>query len=366
MWDPDHPEAARVLVTGSGGPLGVNVTRSLREASAPRFLVGTDANRYHLPLSLTDVTVLIPPAKAGEPYVDALNRIIERFHIDVVLPTHPVEVRAVSANRHRIGARVFLPDDEVIRAGDDKYASWQVWKAAGLPLPYTRLIESPADLERAFAEIGSTPVWVRGSGAPGLGIGVASLPCKSLGVAQAWVEHHQGWGGMAASEYLPGANLTHMSVWRDGELVTCASRERLAYVLPHVSPSGVTGAPAVTRTTHRADVREIGLAAVRAIDPRPHGAYFVDLKADAQDRPRITEVNVGRCGTTVHFYTRAGVNFPDLLVRLALGQAVPQYPVHDAAPADLYWVRTLDCGPALIEGEAGFDAYVRAGEEALS
>ena len=33
-----------------------------------------------------------------------------------------------------------------------------------------------------------------------------------------------------------------------GELVACQGRERLEYVIPHVSPSGITGAPAVTRT----------------------------------------------------------------------------------------------------------------------
>jgi len=43
-----------VLVTGAGGPLGANVTRSLRAAPERLTIVGTDANRWHLPLSLAD------------------------------------------------------------------------------------------------------------------------------------------------------------------------------------------------------------------------------------------------------------------------------------------------------------------------
>ena len=45
--------------------------------------------------------------------------------------------------------------------------------------------------------------------------------------------------------------------------------------------------------------------------------------------PRITEINAGRFGTTIHFYTEAGCNFPYLLVQLAFGEQpagiVPQW-----------------------------------------
>ena len=102
---------------------------------------------------------------------------------------------------------------------------------------------------------------------------------------------------------------------------------------------------------------------VRTLDDSPHGVYFVDLKEDATGRACVTEINAGRCGTTVHFYTEAGFNFPWLLVCLARGLAsggdlswLPRDP-YDVVPADLYWVRTLDCGPVLVRGDAGFSRY---------
>jgi carbamoyl-phosphate synthase large subunit len=167
---------------------------------------------------------------------------------------------------------------------------------------------------------------------------------------------------MAASEYLPGANLTWMGAFDRGRLLAAGTRERLEYVLPHVAPSGVTGAPAVTRTLERADVAATGQAAVRALDPEPHGAYFVDLKEDASGRPRVTEVNAGRCGTTIEFYSAAGCNFPWLLVQLAAGQHPAPLPDPDrAVESGLYWVRTLDCGPVLVRGEEGFSGFPSAG-----
>jgi hypothetical protein len=350
-----------VLVTGAGGPLGANVTRSLRAAPESLVLIGTDANPYHLPLALTDRVYRIPPARDRSGYAAALESLIAEG-AQVIIPTHPVEVRAVAELREvgrLAGAAVALPRLAVLERGDDKLATQRVLQAAGVPVPRTDLLARPEDLDRAFAEM-ARPIWVRGSGAPGLGLGAAALPCHDLEVARGWIEHHQGWGRMIACEYLPGANLTWMSAWSRGRLLAAAARERLEYVLPHVAPSGVTGAPAVTRTIRRADVAATGEAAVRALDDVPHGVYFVDLKEDAGGVPRVTEINAGRCGTTVHFYTEAGYNFPWLLVCLATGREppLPARP-NDAVPEDLYWVRTLDCGPVLVRGGAAFDAYPR-------
>lgn len=352
-----------ILVTGAGGPLGVNVTRSLRRAPEPSMIVGTDANAWHLPLSLADRTVKIPPAKDRDGYARALASLVAEG-VDVILPTHPVEVRAVRElhDAGRLGgAMIALPPAAVLERADDKFATQQVLQAAGLPVPRTILLEGPGDVARAFATMG-TPVWVRGSGAPGLGIGGAALPTSELGVARAWVEHHRGWGKMVACAYLPGRNLTWMSAWRHGRLLASCSRERLEYVLPHVSPSGVTGAPAVTRTIRDPEVNVISERAVRALHldgERPHGVYFVDLKDDPSGRPCVTEINAGRCGTTVHFYTEAGLNFPWLLVCLALDADVSWLPPdpYDVVPEDLYWVRTLDCGPVLVRGTAAFSRY---------
>jgi carbamoyl-phosphate synthase large subunit len=349
-----------VLVSGAGGPLGANVARSLRLAPEKLTLVGTDANRWHLPLALTDRVVKIPLAKDRERYAAALEQLIAGG-VQVIVPTHPVEVRAIASllTEGRLqGARTAIPRLAILKKADDKFATQRILQDAGVPVPRTILLNSADDLSRAFREW-PAPIWVRGSGAPGLGIGGAALPCRDEGVARAWIEHHRGWGKMIASEFLPGANLTWMCAWDHGRLLAAASRERLEYVLPHVSPSGVTGAPAVTRTIRRADVNDIGERAVRALDDAPHGVYFVDLKEDASGRACVTEINAGRCGTTIHFYTEAGMNFPWLLVCLAAGLDLGWLPLtpHDCVPADLYWVRTLDCGPVLVRGEAAFSRY---------
>ena len=261
-------ESLRILVTGAGGPLGVNLSRSLRAAGEDCVLVGTDANRYHLPLSVCDQTYLIPLAKEREGYRQALVEIAAQESIDVIVPTHPVEVRAVAELRDAgaLGSmKVALPRTEILEVCDDKGVTQKKLAAAGLAVPRTILLDDEAAVHRAFDELqdGEGPIWVRGSGAPGLGIGGAALPCRSASVALAWIEHYDGFGRMAASEYLPGANQTWMALFSEGTLIAAAARERLEYVLPHVSPSGITGAPAVSKTIRDDGLDELGERAVR-------------------------------------------------------------------------------------------------------
>ncbi len=359
-----------VLVTGAGGPLGVNFCRSMRASGLPIRLVGTDANRYHLPLSLCDQTYRIPLAKDRAAYQRALAEIAALEKIDVIIPTHPVEVRAIAELRDEgrlAGMKTALPRTEVLDISDDKAKTQRILQDAGIAVPRTLVLHTLHDVERAFDELrhGDEPVWVRGSGAPGLGIGGAALPCRSVQVAAAWIEHYRGWGGMAASEYLPGDNLSWMALFSHSQLIASGARERLEYVLPHVSPSGITGAPAVSRTIRNPQLEAIAQAAVRAIDVDPHGVYFVDFKGNRDNQPMVTEINGGRCGTTIHFYTEAGCNFPLGLVQLAEhgSLAVPAGGAQVVSGGQ-YWVRTLDCGPALVR-EADFDRYPCAGLETL-
>ena len=156
---------------------------------------------------------------------------------------------------------------------------------------------------------------------------------------------------MIASEFLPGRNLTWMGLFRHGTLITSQCRERLAYVIPHVSPSGITGAPAISQTIVDAEVNQIGHNAVLALDPNYTGIGFVDMKGDANEHPRVTELNAGRFGTTHYFYTAAGANFPEMLLEVAAGRA-PAVPRYDILPPDLVWIRTLDAGPVLTTRDA--------------
>ena len=83
-----------------------------------------------------------------------------------------------------------------------------------------------------------------------------------------------------------------------------------------------------------------------------------DFELASHARPQYGRGSAAVFPCCVHFYTAAGFNFPWLLVCLAAGLDLSWLPSspHDVVPEGLYWMRTLDCGPALVT-EADLDAY---------
>jgi biotin carboxylase len=344
----------RVLVTGAGGPGTVNLCRSLLAMTPQPWILAVDASAHFLLLALGHERALVPRCDHEEAYLEAIRGLVRDHGIDAILPNNSLEIATLAGARETLGAVTFLPSNETLATANSKWASYKRWKEAGVPVPTTILLNDEGDIEDAFSVLRASEderVWVRGAGIPGRGIGVASLPCRTPAQACQWVDFWKGWGGMIASTFLPGANLTWMGLFDHGELITSQGRERLAYVIPHVSPSGITGAPAISRTIHDPEVNRLGESAVRALDSAYNGVGFVDMTRDEGGAARVTELNAGRFGTTHYFYTAAGANFPAMLLETALGQR-PEAPQRDILPPDLYWIRTLDAGPVLTTGAA--------------
>jgi carbamoyl-phosphate synthase large subunit len=65
---------------------------------------------------------------------------------------------------------------------------------------------------------------------------------------------------------------------------------------------------------------------------------------------KVTDIDAGRFFTTSKFFAAAGLNMPDILVQRAPGER-PQRRGSSSLPPDLYWLRMVDTGFALVRGE---------------
>jgi carbamoyl-phosphate synthase large subunit len=342
----------RILVTGAGGPAGVNFVRSLRAAPEPFWIAGTDTNRLHLEWPEVDAAHLALGADETEPldYLNWLAELVARERIDFVHAQPEQEVRLLAEHGDRVGARLCLPSAATVRICQDKHASAQCWEGAGIARLPALVVQDRADLERAAAELG-LPFWLRATEGAG---GRGSTPVEEIDVAWHWIQYWRLRGKdwtFVAQELLPGRNLAFTSLWDRGRLVCSQVRERLEYIYPFLAPSGITGTPAVAVTVRSPEVNEIATGAVLAIDPRATGVFCVDLKEDADGMPRPTEINCGRFFTTSYFFTAAGVNIPHLYVKLAFGEPLPDLPPYDLLEEGLLWIRHIDC-PAVLRTEA--------------
>jgi len=345
----------RILCTGAGGPAGINFTMSLGIAPEKLFVAGTEANEYFVHLASTDARYLVPRAKDPS-YVDRLNEIIRKERVEFLHAQPDVEVEAVSENREKIGAQVFLPSKWAVKACQDKLESAGIWKSKNVPVARTVEVRNERDVERAFEEFGS-PIWIRARRGAG---GKGSTPADNLETAVAWIRYWKSRGvswEFIAQEHLPGRNIAFHSLWKDGELVVSMARERLEYIYPNLAPSGIMGTPAVQRTVHDAAVNRIGAEAVLAVDSGFNGIASVDLKENCEGVPCVTEINPGRMFTTSFFFSFASrvlrndycANIPFLYVKLGFKESVPVLPRYDVLPAGVYWIRHMDAPARLVK-----------------
>jgi carbamoyl-phosphate synthase large subunit len=174
----------RILVTGAGGPAGVNFVRSLRAADEPFWIVGADVDRTHL--EWPDVDVAYEAPRAEDPgYRQFLTGLIARERIHLVHAQPEQEVLFLARERESIGARVFLPALGTVLACQDKHASAEAWARAGIARLPSVLVRSRQDLEAAARTLG-LPFWLRATHGAG---GRGSTPVEDVDVGWHWMEY---------------------------------------------------------------------------------------------------------------------------------------------------------------------------------
>lgn len=345
----------KILVTGAGGPAGVNFVTSLRIAPEKMFIIGTEANEYLFHLAPADRKYSIPKAAEAN-YIDKLNEIIRKERVEFIHAQPDIEVAIISEKREKLEASVFLPSKEAIRICHDKFESAKLWQKNNVPVARFQELHNESDVDKAFEELGN-PIWIRTRHGAG---GRGSTPAYNRETALSWIRYWESrnvsWR-FIAQEHLPGRNIGFHSLWKDGELVTSMARERLQYIYPHLAPSGITGTPSVQRTIHDSRVNEIGTRAVLSIDPDFNGIACVDLKENEEGVPCVTEINAGRMFTTSFFFSYASkilrkdhyANIPYLYVKLAFKENIPNSLKYDILPENIYWIRHMDAPAKLVK-----------------
>jgi hypothetical protein len=339
----------KILLGGAGGAPTNNVVKSLRLGGSGDRLIGMSCVPSDLLLADVDEQYVVPPAVA-EDYPQRLAALVRRVRPDFLHAQHDFEVRAVSRLRtelQQLGVRLYLPAAATVENAVDKGKSYEIWSRAGVPVPQTVLVSSPAGLGRALDRFGGR-VWLRATEGGG---GKGALPVhgpQEYEFARLWIERFAGWGQFTAAEMLSPDSVTWLSIWYQGELVVAQTRRRRSWNFGDRTLSGVTGVTGVAQTYSCEVVTRTALHAIEALDRQPLGIFGVDLTYDTAGKPRVTEINIGRFFTTVHFFTRAGVNFPQIYRDIALEEKFPALERKiNPLPDGLVWVRGMDVEPVL-------------------
>jgi len=348
----------RLLVSGAGSGGTNNLIASLRERETTGlFIAGYHTDRFVLKKSPADRNYVMPPTTHPR-YADTLRRIVEQEQIDLIIPTQDVDVLALTHCEGELTSRVFLPNRAAIELCQDKYELTGLLRARKVPAPETYPLTSLDDVDTSFARLGwPSRAWCRirvGSGSRG------AIPVGSTEQGRSWITYWQQMRGVpvssfTVSEYLPGRDFLCQSIWKNGSLILARTFERLSYFDGSNRASGVSSFSALAKTVDEPRVLEVSRQAVLAVDRGASGLFSIDLKANIDGVPCVTEINAGRFFIGMTSFDRVCKhNMALTYVRVALGEAVDLRDVYDVAP-DYYLVRDLDTLPRVFHADEMFD-----------
>lgn len=339
-------ERARIQVGGAGGDPSNNFIRSLRESRRGDHLIGASSASTDLFLADTDEKYVVPYA-TDSGYQQAILRLLRKTRPDLLHLQHDFEIREVSRIREQVqelGVSLFLPAPDTVENCVDKHRSYGLWKQAGLRVPETLLLRSPEDLATAFEKLGPK-IWIRATEGGG---GSGALSTDGFEFARLWIDRFEGWGRFTAAEVLTPETVTWLSIWYEGRLVVAQARRRRSWKFGSRTLSGVTGVTGIGETRSEPVVDRVAQDAILAVDPEPHGIFGVDMAYDPEGFPNPTEINIGRFFTTHYFFTRAGLNMPEIYCDLALEGKFPDLERKiNPLPDGLVWIRGMDVEPVL-------------------
>ena len=309
----------KVLVTDAANRVALAVVRALGRAGAEVAVVEQERFAQKMPAAFRSRFVsrhdVLPTLGSDGAFVEAL---VERAAgYDVVLAVSTNVSLACAEARERIPARLPLPPIGVLRKANDKSAALALARKVGVPIPVTYAPEDDEELEEVLARLTLPAVVKLRDDA-----GTVLDPGQRYAVGRTRDEVRSAYRALHAVKRFP---LIQQRVAGPGFGVgVLAEKGRLLASFAHrrVREYPITGGPS-TVCVSVVDDRLTGYAAALIRELDWTGVAMVEFKKD--DDYRLMEVNPRFWGS-LPLATRAGINFPDLLCRRAMGEAIAEAP----------------------------------------
>jgi len=336
-----------LIVTSCGGPCAMNAIQCLR-AGEQMFIVGTDSNPYMVQLGGGDVNVVVHhSSEATEMYAKDICSLAKKYNASMLVPISDREIYVASLNKNRLPP-LTLPSLQLMSVTRDKGALYSFMRDRGFETPPFKITKKPCYVEF------SPPYWVRATIGAG---GYLSRKADSLPDLKLWIRLNRNKNrDFLISKYLEGRNFCWTSLWNQGELVFCATKQRLQWLYNRI------GTTAVQKIVHENKVTELCEKVIKALsdvyDENLTGLMMVDLKEDLETGSIfVTEVNAGRTGTVSYWFALMSkeeygdqrANFWYQLVRIHHGERLMPVRKYDPFSEGYVYLRHVDMGYKLMK-----------------
>ncbi|MFT5036483.1 MAG: carbamoyl-phosphate synthase large subunit [Candidatus Azotimanducaceae bacterium] len=120
-----------VLVTGIGGPAGVNTVRLLKD-EPDVFVIGCDIDENSSGRFFVDVFLVSPNVSEKSEYEAWIRKTVEEHSVDILIPTVHEELPVLLVFKDTLPCTVVMSEAEAIAVGDDKKIAYE-WAEKNIP-----------------------------------------------------------------------------------------------------------------------------------------------------------------------------------------------------------------------------------------
>jgi carbamoyl-phosphate synthase large subunit len=346
---PRRDDIRKILLIGSG-PIVIGQAAEFDYSGVQACKVLLEDGYEVVLVNSNPATIMTDPEFATRTYVepltpDSVQRIIERERPDALLPTLGGQTALNLASAlhdakvlERCGVELIGADYEAIRRAEDREAFRETMEGAGLRVPWSEIVHSVGEAERALSEGRiELPVIVRPAytlGGEGGGVGrtdtelhqVVSEGLAASPINQVLVEESVlGWGEF---------ELEVMRDRNDNVVVVC-SIENVDPMGVHTGDS-VTVAPAQTLTDRLyQELRDQALRVIRAVGVETGGSNIQFAVDPRSGEVVVIEMNPRVSRSSALASKATGFPIAKIAAKLAVGYALEEIPndITKATPA---------------------------------
>jgi carbamoyl-phosphate synthase large subunit len=304
----------KILVTGVGGPAGINIARLLRQRDDV-VVTGCDVDVTASGQVFVDEFVIAPYVRDAQAYESWMRDMVTTRAYDIVIPTVHEELPLLATFAAELPTLVPLSGPATLQLGADKFVAYE-WMKINLP-KYAPRVTSLRDWTPAWSTDDTLFIKPRaGRGARGCKA-VTHDELLSLQALETLPED------IVVMELLPGTEWTvDAYVAKDGHIVYLIPRERM----------GLAGGISIKgKTVRHEGVIEATKALITQLDMR--GPVCIQWKADAEGQPKFVEINPRLSGGLM-ISVAAGINPVTALIEEYEGQT----------PTEQLWEEVLSVG----------------------
>lgn len=315
----------KVLVTDGNNRAALAITRSLGKSGYHVFVAGESkitlagSSRYCIrSFSYSD------PNKRPDQFRSEIIRLVQQNKIDILMPAAEMTTRECMKIKDTIKDQCTVPfhSYESVDMAASKYEVLKLAQTLDIPIPATYYLHTPAALENALrcCEKSDYPIVIKASRSR-----VALLRCTSNSSTQyaynasdlkrIVLGFEEAQYPLLIQERVQGDGVGIFTCFNQGEAIAYFSHRRIREKPP-------SGGVSVLRESFPIDprLRDYSRRLLEAL--KWHGVGMVEFKKDnASGDYRLMEIN-GRFWGSLQLAIDAGVDFPLLLARIAVGQHV--------------------------------------------